>query len=364
MAPTEPMDLIDIATLLNYERVSREPRFRHTKFVHITRPDEYAQLRHLQNTFPSKLLKKNIPNSRTWIAVKYKKGDDEQPDLPSNMTDKNAPPISPVTDEELEAIYYRVRHQDGCFSSAYLLQCFFDLFPEDTPLRVRHEPRDAPIGAFSYTTTISHRMGISDKLVYPKNSTAVIIDNNAIKDNFQLAGHERLMNHAHLGFSPPGSESTMSLLDLSSMQFGNVGRGPGRKGKMPFAMDHAFEWEYRWRDYALGHQEREFFKKLFACYYPEDTTYLQEVARRAKERWEKRDTEKWCACCEAPQPKFKCGGCGEVWFCDRKHQKNVWPFHKGYCNKEPIGISVKDMEAIMESRQCPEDRAKPSKKST
>lgn len=119
-------------------------------------------------------------------------------------------------------------------------------------------------------------------------------------------------------------------------------------------------------EYSKSHQaiERSFFERLPSPWYPEDAKYLQQVARRAKERWEKRDTEKWCAHCGAPKPKFKCGGCGEVWFCDREHQKNVWHFHKGHCNKEPVDISVEEMEALMESRQSPEDRAKPSKKWT
>ena len=57
------------------------------------------------------------------------------------------------------------------------------------------------------------------------------------------------------------------------------------------------------------------------------------VRQRIKERWEKRDTEKWCGYCRAPEPKSKCGGCGDVWFCNKKHQKTMWSFHKGYCNK-------------------------------
>ncbi|KAF1927840.1 uncharacterized protein M421DRAFT_421036 [Didymella exigua CBS 183.55] len=65
----------------------------------------------------------------------------------------------------------------------------------------------------------------------------------------------------------------------------------------------------------------------------------------------------------APQINFKCGGCGDACFCDRERQKNIRPFHKRYCNKEPIGMSLEDMEEHLESRMCALDRAKPSKKS-
>ncbi|KAH6614033.1 hypothetical protein C7974DRAFT_404345 [Boeremia exigua] len=361
---TDPMDLIDIATLLNYERVTREPHSRHTKLVHVLLPDD-PMLEKLQKNTPSKLLKDNIPNERTWIILRDSKGDDEQPDLPSTMINKAMPPLRPLSSQDLETVYYRIKHQDACYSSVCLLQCFFGLFPPDTPLRIRHEPMDG-MGTFTYDTTISHRTGISDTFVLPKFSTAVSIENRSpqTNDNFWLSGYQHTLNHAHMGFSPPGSEWTMSLLDLSSMQFGDVGRGPGRKGRMPFVCEHAFGWEHRWRDFAHSHQpgSRAFIETLLGPAYPEDARHLQEAAQRAKDRWEKRATEKWCACCGAPKPKFKCGGCGEVWFCDRQHQKNVWPLHKGYCNKVPVGISVKHMEALMEMRQCPADRAKPSKK--
>lgn len=57
------------------------------------------------------------------------------------------------------------------------------------------------------------------------------------------------------------------------------------------------------------------------------------IARKVKERWEKRETEKWCGHCGAPEPKSKCAGCGDVWFCSTEHQKMMWSFHKGYCKK-------------------------------
>ncbi|KAF2630944.1 hypothetical protein BU25DRAFT_407514 [Macroventuria anomochaeta] len=77
------------------------------------------------------------------------------------------------------------------------------------------------------------------------------------KGKFFLTSQEPLLSHAIMGFSPPGSEWTMSLLHLSSMQFGDAGRGPGIQGKMPFALDTSFEGEYRWRKSSQGHQATE-----------------------------------------------------------------------------------------------------------
>jgi hypothetical protein len=52
-----------------------------------------------------------------------------------------------------------------------------------------------------------------------------------------------------------------------------------------------------------------------------------------------------------------CGGCGEVRFCDRELQRIVWPFHEGYCDKEPVYISVEDRVALMPAKACPADLA-------
>jgi len=66
-----------------------------------------------------------------------------------------------------------------------------------------------------------------------------------------------------------------------------------------------------------------------------DDDFLQEVARRAKERWDKRETEMWCQYCSAPsqddKPLKKCAKCRIAHYCDKEHQSAAWPYHKHFC---------------------------------
>jgi len=135
-----------------------------------------------------------------------------------------------------------------------------------------------------------------------------------------------------MGFYDTNSEPITSVLDIATMQFGEAGRGPDEKGKMLVVLDMMTDYEERLTRIADGvdaAQRRIMPIMLLASY----DAAPDEVNKKVKERWEKQDTEKWCAHCGAPEPKFKCAGCGEVWFYNKEHQKMVWFFHKGYCNR-------------------------------
>ena len=73
---------------------------------------------------------------------------------------------------------------------------------------------------------------------------------------------------------------------------------------------------------------------MFMMSLKRDVDYAHQVACRVKERWEKRATEKWCSYCGAPEPQFKCDDCNDAWVCNKKHQKNMWSLHRGYCKKD------------------------------
>jgi hypothetical protein len=166
------------------DRHRNPPKLRATQSRATRLTCQARQLRTLSPDGVAPALAADLSIDRTWIMHRHQKGNDEEPDLPSNMIDEEEPPHSPVTDKELEEAHYRARQQDASYSSVELLQCFFDLFPPDTPVRIRHKPSDKPAGTFSYITTISDRTGAKDMLLYPKVSTAVVIDNPAIKNNF------------------------------------------------------------------------------------------------------------------------------------------------------------------------------------
>jgi hypothetical protein len=320
---TEPLDLVDIAVLLNYERATTDDRFLNTKLREIAFPG-----RKLSSISPDpRTLPKGWNNNeRTWIVLDEVKTQGER-QLPTTMKmERNFLPPA-LSDQQLETIFHRVRAYDSCAAVTVLLKNFFELFPEDTKLLIRHAPKDQQPGV-SYVTSISNRCVITDKLIKPKFSTVLCLPQ---KSNIEYTGTEPEMPHWYTAFYAPGSEQIMSVLDLASMQFGEAGRGPGEKGKMLVVLDTKTDYDKRLLRIAEGVDlaQRRTLPLMLTMY----DANMDRVACKVKDRWEKRHTEKWCAHCGAPEPQFKCAGCGDVWFCNREHQKMVWSFHKGYCKK-------------------------------
>jgi NADH pyrophosphatase NudC (nudix superfamily) len=138
------------------------------------------------------------------------------------------------------------------------------------------------------------------------------------------------MDHAVVGFMPLDSDAIATTLELSSMQFGDAGRGPGTKGRELFALDTMAEFEARINRLAESINGTKSKRSMAISGTPMDD-WLRQVALKAKRRWENRRTEKWCGHCGSPDAKSKCAGCGEEWYCGREHQKLGWAFHKGYC---------------------------------
>lgn len=325
--PTQPglLDLYDIAVLLNYERSTTEPRLRHTKLREVAFPGYMPTSVALNNPINSGW----IDNDLTWIVLDHQPGDPTEPDLPSNMPrgEVKEELRKELSDQKLETLFHRARNHNGCYQAVGLLQIFFDLFPEETKLRVRHAPKDKQPGD-SYLTTIHRRIIIEEEFVEPTVSTAVCIANTGM---LFVCGNEPRMDHAVVGFSPLDSDNITTILDLSSMQFGDAGRGPGIKGKQTFALDNMAEFEARWSRLAAGTDTSK-SKQSRTLTGTSVDDWLTEVAIRAKKRWDERATSKWCAHCGAPDATFKCGKCRDDWYCDRDHQLKAWKFHQGYCS--------------------------------
>lgn len=322
-AATEPLDLVDIAVLLNYERATTDERFLNTKLREVAFPGQ--GLRSIG--YDSKALPKGWNNNeRTWIVLDEVKAQGER-QLPATVKLERHFLQPTLSEQQLETIFHRIRAYDSCASVTVLLKTFFELFPDDTELRIRHAPTDKQPGS-SYITSISNRCVITDKLVKPKFSTVLC---SPQKGNIKYTGTESEMAHWYTAFYAPDSEQITSVLNLASMQFGEAGRGPGEKGKMLVVLDTKADYDKRLLRIAEGVDLAQ-RRTLPIVLSPYDAT-MDRVARKVKERWERRNIEKWCAHCGAPEPKFKCAGCGDVWFCNKGHQKMVWSFHKGYCKK-------------------------------
>ncbi|KAF2109880.1 hypothetical protein BDV96DRAFT_584753 [Lophiotrema nucula] len=321
------LDLVDIATLMIYEYSTIEPRFQHAKLRDVAYPGE-------KSIMNMSLAENWIPNARTVYVFDQVPGSDlSKVDRPENILpeeSKRPDKLKRLTAKQLETVYYRARAHDGCFKAIALLQHFFDLYPPSTQLRIRHGPKGKEPGK-EYITTIDRRAIVEDDFQFPKNCTytAVIKNPKTMEARAYVCGHEPTMAHAIMGFSSPEAAMTQSFLDLSSIQFGDAGRGPGEKGKGLFALDTPEEFQARVMVLFGGNTQPKTNERIGST--PDDE-WLKQVAQKVKERWEKREEEKWCGHCGGPAAS-KCSKCGEAWFCSKEHMAMAWPFHKGYCGK-------------------------------
>jgi hypothetical protein len=335
----EPLDLVDIAVLLLYEWTTLERRFRHTKLAEVAFPGQKVQYQ------PGLPFGDDTLSNRTWIILKRKEGSKNERDLSTNMVDKDIGHA--LSDEQLDTLFYQTRALNFCSPAVVLLQNFFDQFPPETKLRIRLGPVDNQRGV-SYVTSISHRSGILTNLIHPTIQTCVGI---AGTKPMSFSGVLDEMLHMVMFFRRPedGNNEHTAALDLASMQFGRLGRGPGSKGKMPFALDSTAEFNARYARLAEDSEIQNLFQRLTLPDWSDvalmeagykglsavpESALLVDAARRVKERLENRDKERWCGYCGAPEPKSKCSGCLEVWFCGKEHQRMAWSFHKGYCHKD------------------------------
>ena len=318
------LELHDISLLLNYERASTEPRFRHTKLREVTTNDfstvQFLTPHWAQVTRP----KIGLVFDR---AQQTESSQDEQ-DLPSNMLPNTIPAnLSHLSSKELETYYWQARNHDGCFTTVTLFQHFMDLFPEFTRIRVRKVDKDKTL---VYSTLASDRFIVEMDLYEPHtvSMSAVLPDNETY-----ITGDDPTMSHAVLGFGPPGS-TIDTILDLASLQFGDVGRG--NKGRSLFVLESVFQYANRLEKFAKSSN----FKKPKLSQRIQGTPnddWLRAVAQRAKGRWEKRAAVPWCGHCGAPPPRDqdlkKCSKCKAAWYCDADHQSAAWTFHKHFCKE-------------------------------
>ncbi|KII85143.1 hypothetical protein PLICRDRAFT_45285 [Plicaturopsis crispa FD-325 SS-3] len=317
---TEALGLHEISTLLNYERASTEPRFRHAKLREVASVNgAFETIR-----FPPDLW--GSPQTDThkrgfvFDTVRPTVFDKDKPDLPSNMVAETSTVTASakgLTEGELELIYREARDHDGCYTAITLFQHFFDLFPASTPLRVR-----TASGA-DFETTISIRTILEFDMQGPRQVTLSTV---FPQNQTYITGSDYSSPHAVLGFACPGAENIWVVADLASMQFGSKGRGSG--GEL-FQLETMDKWH-------------EFTERVAHILVPtkRDATrigphawgdpWLKKCAKRVKARWENREAEPWCGYCGAPAPTKRCP-CKGPWYCSPAHQKLVWKYHKRFC---------------------------------
>ncbi|KAH9487294.1 hypothetical protein JR316_0001364 [Psilocybe cubensis] len=314
------LDLHDIALLLNYERASTEPRFRHAKLREVTNSD-FQTVRLLAPEWAAP----NVPKTGM-VFDKPRRGSqtETRPDLPSNMLpDSPSPSLTSLNPKQLETLYWQARNHDGCYRTVTLFQHFIDLFPNPNtiPIRVRTIDNHGPK---VYTVSAGARLILEMKLKEPSSLTlaCVLPDNQTY-----ISGGARVIDHAVLAFSEDG-QNIESILDLSSLQFGDVGRGC--KGRGLFLLEPVHEYVDRYLPRFATQNNFEDGKHSSRINDAPDSAWLRQVAKRVKERWDNRKNEHWCGHCGAPGKTLRKCPCGSAYYCDVDHQKAAWPFHKHF----------------------------------
>ncbi|KAJ6531685.1 hypothetical protein DFH09DRAFT_1183063 [Mycena vulgaris] len=313
-----PLDLYSIALLLNYERATTEPRFRHVKLCDIATASSGFANETIQDVVPEWMshtapkagfiFEKELPE--------FSMAPDE-PDLPSNMLASPIPAnLRNLTAKELETIFWQARGHNGCYKSVSLLQHFFDLYPLDAP-RVRTS------AGTDHLTSVSSRVILEMELVKPTLLTVAHVKNGGT----YMTGWGDTMMHVVMAFAKDGKIAT--VLDLASMQFGDAGRGLG--GRSTFALESMEDFYDRADIIARGAVIAN--TKMCARIDPSpDDVWLKQIAKRVKARWEQRDQKAWCGHCGAPGDALqRCSLCHKDSYCDAAHQTAAWPFHKRFC---------------------------------
>ncbi|PPQ68781.1 hypothetical protein CVT24_007724 [Panaeolus cyanescens] len=346
--PDRVIDLHELGVLINYERASTDHRFRHIKLREVATISDFTTIK------CSAIEWTTSPNHR--LGLVYDKrpaqpaGDNEnpEPDLITNMVNDPIPPLlRHLTTRDLETFYWRTRHHDASQVTAVILQHFFDLFPPYTRVRIRTmapvipstrqlqpvSPRDAPINPpkhIYYSTLVSDRKVIEFQITNPKQRTVIAVLPGS--KPFITGGYGPI-KHTILGFGPPASPIE-TVYDLTSMQFGEEGKGNKRKGL--FVLEPIQDYVgIRLPKMVESHTMSE-AKLLDRVEFDVNDIHLIDVARRVKTRWQRRKEIPFCAYCGAPpehgKDMAKCSACKLDHYCNEEHQRNAWPFHKLFCD--------------------------------
>jgi len=321
---TESLDLHDIALLLNYERASTEPRFRNVKLTEIAVGNDDAPFSTLQD-FKAPGWNHGT-HFKGMLFVRDGPADEDAPaDTPFNMLPSPVPKsLQNLKSDELETIYWQARGHDACYKSIALLQFFMDQYSKSQQLRIR------TTAGKEFVSVPSQCVIMEWQLSSPQVSTLAAVRElpHTVPTSY-VSGYGEVLLHAVFGMAEIGGENVSAILDLSSMQFGELGRG--LKSKDMFALESLDQFYDRLEKISRGWGETKTSFRLGPT--PQDI-WLKEVAKRVKSRWENRSEIPWCGHCGAPlrqaNPK-KCSLCKEVFYCNDQHGKMAYPFHKKFC---------------------------------
>lgn len=142
--------------------------------------------------------------------------------------------------------------------------------------------------------------------------------------------------HAVLGFAYPGSQMVNIVVDMTRLQYGDIGRG--MYGESYFIGSTNKYFQSMEDKICTGLENKGTASRMNPR--PDNTeedSRLRACAEKVWKRWQNRDQEGWCAHCGMGGEKLmRCTGCksAKVWYCGKEHQVAGWKLHKHTCEKK------------------------------
>ncbi|KAI5121412.1 hypothetical protein M0805_003184 [Coniferiporia weirii] len=348
------IDLHDLAGVILRERLLTEPRFMHSRLLEVC-----------DGAWPASCIP--IISQDAWM-------NEAAPKVGYFLTEpktipRNARPIEPhnflcekiicpreLDTEEVETIFWRVRHHDSGYMLAQTLQFILDSLPASTMLRLRTSQGHA-------IRCKASSFAVAEVQILPKRKTYICnfiprpdLDPYKFEMSQYLTGDRFLstpwvylvFGESDVATSEIDTDRRVAV-DLVSLMLGMRGLG----GEM-FAMERL----------------KAYHHTLLASVAEEDANYVlserirspddEEKARPAKElaklvlaRLEKitRGEETFCAYCGKVSPSAQCSRCrGSSRYCGSVCQKKAWKYHKVWCKIDAAAKSKgvkKDVDVKM-----------------
>ncbi|KAH6722623.1 hypothetical protein BKA61DRAFT_729934 [Leptodontidium sp. MPI-SDFR-AT-0119] len=322
----EPIPLRTLTVLLAYEKMATDPRFvDHGLVVSSTADPGVLAAGEMQNpsffsSCPRTIIRRSLHQ--------FEQVNDAPSSIESTAMCKVSPNAGPevknLTVAQLDSIYYESLGHNGCYSSISLYQYFFQLCPPDQRISIQIKNEEPVI------VDPSTRQTIEFGIMGPKPWTVVLKDSSP---STLLNGGKDGDAHAILGFPYPGSKFVNAVVDLSRMQYGEVGRGSF--GEFYFVGSYEDYCDSTEKNICTQLQNRGTANYMNPSSDLVEEARLKGCTERVWERWQNRHKQGWCAHCGKGGKLLKCSGCrqSQTWYCCKEHQVAGWKLHKHTCEK-------------------------------
>ncbi|KAF7946531.1 hypothetical protein EAE96_009528 [Botrytis aclada] len=338
MAP-EPIPLRTLTTLLYYERLVSDPRYKRTSLHSSTIADQTILPRLKGNVFiesrPASIQNINVHTFHHDISTPDPAPDpaQETSTTPATCTIHASCDLATrsLSSTQLENIFYESRSHDGCYKALTLFQEFFFLCSSNQQLSIQIK-NEKPILIKPFPRSI-----IEFKLTGPKlmSVQSLKLRNGGAT---YITGGENEGFHSILGFPRPGTGvgqianlDEFFVVDMTRMQWGKR----GLFGE-PYFLGKGGDWQDAMDTICDGMEELGIGASWIS--ENEHTEWMRKCAKRAWDRWNDRENAGWFDYCGVRGKLSACAECKKggkkIWYCGVEHQRKGWKLHKFTCEKE------------------------------